>query len=273
MFSYVNMSGVKLGLVVTVLILVKVQTTPSRVDPVVIKGGYGQGSCPSSDILESAWNNLKEDIHQVFPDSPCGGIGWTPVVSLDLGDPTHTCPSPWIESATPERSCIASSIMNNCQGLSFPVSGQTYNRVCGRAVGYAFYTVDAFADFDNHNDIDLPYLDGVSVTYGSPRQHIWSLAAGHGGDFHRCPCDNTNRGQAPLPPAFVGDNYFCDGDYNGALWDGQDCTTACCTFNSPPWFNVTLPAPSSDSIEVRICSDEYDRNENVHIRSLKLFVQ
>ena len=56
------MSGVKLGLVVTVLIVVKVQTTPSRVNPVVIEGNNGQRSCPSSDTLESARNDLKEDI-------------------------------------------------------------------------------------------------------------------------------------------------------------------------------------------------------------------
>ena len=262
------MSGVKLTLMVAVLIVVKVQTTPSRVDPVVIDGD--QGSCPSSDTLESARSNLKADIHQILLDSPCGGIGWTPVVSLDLGDSTHTCPSPWIESATPERSCIAPNTNNNCQGLNFPVSGLTYNRVCGQAVGYAFNSPDAF--HDSRNDIDTPYLDGVSVTYGSPRQHIWSFAAGHGGNY-RCPCDNTNRGQAPLPPAFVGDNYFCDGDYNGALWDGQDCTTACCTFNSPPWFNVTLPAPSSDPIEVRICANQNSQDENIHIRFLEFFVQ
>ena len=270
-----NMTGVKLSLVVTFLIVLKVQTIPSRVDPVVIEGGYGdQGSCPLNDTLESARSNLKADIHQVFLDSPCGITGWTRVVSLDLEDSTHTCPSPWIESATPERSCIAPNNGNNCQGLSFPISGLTYNRVCGRAVGYAFNSPDAFAGIIyNHNDIDLPYLDGVSVTHGSPRQHIWSLAAGHGGNSLRCPCDNTNQEFAPLPPAFVGDNYFCDGSYNGALWDGQDCTTACCTFNSPPWFNVTLAAPSSDSIEVRICADQPAGDENIHVRFLELYVQ
>ena len=263
------MAGVKLSLVVAFLIVVKVQTIPSRVDPVVIEGGYDdQGSCPLNDTARS---NLKADIHQVFLDSPCGITGWTQVVSLDLGDPTHTCPSPWIESATPERSCIAPDNAHNCQGLSFPVSGLsvTYNRVCGRAVGYAVNSPDAFRDLNDHNDIDLPYLDGVSVTHGSPRQHIWSLAAGFS---VQCPCDSNYRGHAP-PPAFVDDNYFCDGSYNGALWDGKDCTTTCCTSNPPNWFNVTLPAPSSDPIEVRICTDENDRNENVHIRFLELFVQ
>ena len=120
------------------------------------------------------------------------------MVSLDLEDPAHTCPSPWIESATPERSCVAPENINICPGLSFPVSGLTYNRVCGRAVGYAASSVDAFDDYRNLNDIDLPYFNGVSVTHGSPRLHIWSFAAGHGS---HCPCEN---GGGRLPHTFVG---------------------------------------------------------------------
>ena len=47
---------------------------------------------------------------------------------------------------------------------------------------------------------------------------------------------------------------FSNGD---PLWDGQGCgpTSSCCTFNSPPWFNVRLPFPTTDDIEVRICSN------------------
>ena len=265
------MSGVKLTLMVAVLIIVKVQATPFRVDPVVIDGD--QGSCPSSDTLESARSNLKADIHQILLsiDSPCGGVGWSPVVSLDLGPgPSPNMSSPWARSDTPERSCVPPNNLDNCQGLSFPVSGLTYNHVCGRIVGYAVNTPDAFADFNEHNDIDFPYLDGVSVTYGSPRQHIWSFAAGFRANL--CPCNSDYNGLHP-PPAFVGDNYFCDGSYNKALWDGQDCTTACCTFNSPPYFNVTLPAPFSDPIEVRICYDQHDGDENVNVRLLELFVK
>ena len=151
-----------------------------------------------------------------------------------------------------------------------------YSRVCGRIVGYAVDTVDAFANFYSLNSIDQAYFDGVVVSHGSPRQHIWTLGTGHPQNAHppRCPCDNPNRVVAPLPPAFVGDNYFCDSEANGALWDGQDCTTACCTFNSPPWFNVTLPAPSSDALEVRICNDHDSfLSEVVHIRSLELYVK
>ena len=133
--------------------------------------------------------------------------------------------------------------------------------VCGRAVGYAISSPDAFYYSTMYGiDINGSYVDGVSVTYGSPRQHIWSFAAGHGS---HCVCHTMS---APLPPSIVRDNYFCDGEYNGALWDGEDCTTACCTFNSPLYFNVTL------SIEVRLCREESRGNEDIPIHLLQLFV-
>jgi hypothetical protein len=116
--------------------------------------------------------------------------------------------------------------------------------------------------------IDHAYLDGISMTHGSPRQHIWSFASGFGGSPH-CPCENIH---APLPP-FIGDDYFCDDVRNGALWDGAQCTTSCCTFNSPPWFNVTLPVPTSDTIEVRICADQTFANEKTQISVMDIYVK
>ena len=242
------------------------------VQPVTIRGTNGLRSCPSSDLLMAAKRNLSEDILQTIRNTPCGGIGWTKVMELDMSDPSQQCPSPWALYTTPQRSCSITS-SPGCNGFSLAVPLEAYTRVCGRATGYAVSSPDGFVDlFNTGRSIDTGYLDGVSLTHGSPRQHIFSLAAGHGGNF-RCPCDNTDRAQAPLPPAFVGDNYFCDGDYNGALWDAQDCTTDCCTFNSPPYFTVILPAPTSDNIEVRICSDQARSDEAVHIGLLQLYVQ
>ena len=246
------------------------------IQPVVVRGSSGSRSCPSSEIVQSAKNNLSEAILLALQNSPCGGIGWTQVVSLDMSDPSQQCPYPWTQYNTPARACSLAS-HPGCQGFTVAVPVERYCRVCGRVVGYAAATPDAFSDADTsdgRDNIDIAYLDGVSLTYGLPRHHIWSFAAGHGGTF-RCPCDNMNDTSfAPLPPSFVGDNYFCDGEYNGALWDGQDCTTNCCTFHSPPYFTVTLPASTSDDLEIRICSDHsmYE-NEPIHVGLLQLYVQ
>ena len=127
--------------------------------------------------------------------------------------------------------------------------------------------------------VDVNYLDGVSITHGSsPRRHIWSFASGWraGSEFRHCPCDaniNTTAIPAPWPPAFVGNNFFCDGPYHGFLWDGEECVTSCCDFNNPPWFTVTLPSPTSDNIEVRICTDEPPSDERIYIQQIELLVK
>ena len=59
------------------------------------------------------------------------------------------------------------------------------------------------------------------------------------------------------------------------LWDGQGCgpTSSCCTFNSPPWFNVQLSSPTTDDIEVRICGNERIGNENTPIQLIELYIK
>ena len=245
---------------------------PTRVSPLVISGGEDSQSCPASGILESARRNLNSSLQtllagEVVPD--CGSGKWVEVVHFNMTNTSQQCPSSWTMASSPARSCFAST-PTTCPGTVFPTPGLTYSRICGRAIGYTTGSADAFAG--HMFNIDDPYMEGISVTYGSPRQHIWSFAVGHGGIF-RCPCDNQDRSFAELPPSFVGNNYFCDGNYNGALWDAMDCTTNCCTFNDPPWFSVSLPAPTSENIEVRICGDQNPGNENVFLSFLKLYLQ
>ena len=75
-----------------------------------------------------------------------------------------------------------------CDSVVIRTHGQNYRIVCGRVKGYQYASVDGFHRFGADNNIDAPYVDGVSVTYGMhPRKHIWTYAAGlvqhphHGG--------------------------------------------------------------------------------------------
>ena len=128
------------------------------------------------------------------------------------------------------------------------------------------------------------------MTHGSPRQHIWSFANGLlevlSDRYYTCPCVNGSTAGDRIP-SFVGQNYFCetgitqwDGGFifwpNGdPLWDGQGCgcNSYCCTFNSPPWFNVRLSSSTTDDIEVRICGDEGIGNEDSPIQLIELYVK
>ena len=236
-----------------------------------------------ANIEEYLGNGLAKKQSCEHRYAECGGPGWRKVVDLDpLGNRTHECPPSW---QTVTLTCSSGLTGLGCASAFFPVSGESYSRVCGRVVGVglgAGSNPDAFdASHVSQKTIDNPYLDGVSITHGSPRQHVFSFAAGHGPDIfvdgvrissdYRCPCDNDDRSFAPLPPSFVGDNYFCDGEYNELLWDGMDCTTACCTANSPPYFSVDLLVPTSDDIEVRMCHDQSD--DSFRVIEIQLYVQ
>ena len=64
------------------------------------------------------------------------------------------------------------------------------------------------------------------------------------------------------------------------LWDDKDCNIngTCCSIvrngNSPPWFSVDLPAPTSDYIEARICANEFsDSQEDTFINIFEIYIQ
>lgn len=263
------MPGVKLHVVtVFLLALVSVQSQDT-IESAVIKGEDSM-SCPSSELLESAKRNLSAAIVQSLPSSSCGGAGWTQVVDLDISDPNQPCPFPWtVFTDKGTRLCSkSSSAYQKCDGIRLPVPDAvgTYTRVCGQVTGYGIGNPLAFAE----TSINDGYLDGVSLTRGSPRQHIWSWATGNLDPRSRSPCPCDNRYDQD-PPSFVENNYFCN--YGTILWNGQDCGDGCCTFNSPPYFTATLPVPTSDNLEVRICSISRTPGIGVHISRLQLYVQ
>ena len=206
---------------------------------------------------------------RILDDIPCGGHGWIPVVLLDLSDPNQGCPSPWRElTQNNRRMCESLEIQNYCDGPSYPV-GTTYSRVCGRVTGFATDVPYAFFP----SEVRTRYLDGVSITHSSLAQHIWSFGASHASPTNRCPCENSALGNTVVP-AFVGNNYFCETRDKIDLWDGVDCNTACCTFNSPPWFDVTLPKPTSADIEVNICSiGTVGADEDTFVQYAEIYIQ
>ena len=109
------------------------------------------------------------------------------------------CPSPWVErSRHGVNFCRSASDSGGCYSVNYSTSGVSYQRVCGRASGYQKGTPDAFQHGFVHNqNIDGYYVDGLSITHGSPRQHIWTYAIGttdSGSHPGNCPCA-TVRGQ------------------------------------------------------------------------------
>ena len=59
------------------------------------------------------------------------------------------------------------------------------------------------------------------------------------------------------------------------LWDGKACggSSTCCEFNNPPWFCKNVPQPTTDDIELRLCSDSDVRDEDVGLELVEIYVQ
>ena len=224
------------------------------------------------------------------PVYTCGGTGgWRRVVYLDVTDPHTTCPSGWKMTGYAKRTCgKVSSGSRNCDSATFPVSGGQYSRICGRIAAYQWGEPDAFAN--RGRSIDEAYACGVSVTHGTPRNHIWTFAAGQAegdrGAVFSCPCDST---ATITIPRFVGNDYFCESGINepwsfsrhytlhsnDTLWDGKDClsSSTCCSLHNPPYFVKQLPTPTTDGIEARICADEPIQKTNIAVELVELYVQ
>ena len=235
--------------------------------------------------------------------------GWTRLAYLDMSDSTENCPTGFkLYESNGVRACgRATSSVGSCQSVQFPSNGIRYSQVCGRVVGYQFGSPDANYPGDytgetygsvitsEHNNINSYYTDGVSITRGSPRKHIWTLMAGvneasfyQGDGRHNCPCSQGSTQNSTLQ-SFIGNDYFCesgnpstDGTWQAILytqdplWDGKGCGSLegnCCSATGLPWFNNVLNSTTTDYIELRVCGDESTANQDVPVSFYEIYVK
>ena len=225
-------------------------------------------------------NNIKDILVEIAANNTvipeCGGSGWRLVAFLDMTDPNQICPQSWrLYDQDSVRACgrqISSGV--SCDSVQYSPNGYEFAQVCGRITGYQYGSPDG---------LGTPSTDGVSVTYGLPRHHIWTLYAGVREGFRGC-CDSS-----PHVASQVGENYFCDTGNPGdtawtntlfndhPLWDGiagcPSSTITCCAPHSGPWFHVILTNATTDSIEIRICGDEPTSNEDTPLELIKIYVK
>ena len=246
----------------------------------------------SNQLSELSKNQLANTVTPTtIPLEICGGPGWRRVAFFNMTDPNQNCPQGLSQTDYSIRSCgRAHTELYNCSSVVLSYNGPHYSRVCGRANAYRWGYTNGFLGFHQEHKIDGAYLEGLSLSYGSPRMHIWSFTSGlfNGttGDIHpqsRCPCDPGNTSGSP---PFVGNDYFCESvatvdNWNAnplrlypdnALWDGQDLLNPCYGLNNPPWFYKTLPVPTTDDIELRMCFNSGGNVSNIAVTLFELYV-
>ena len=220
------------------------------------------------------------------PLALCGVTGrWRRVAHINMSEDGASCPPELLErsNTTLNKRACGKSVDNKCSSVLFPVGEAKYTQVCGIVQGYQFGQTNAFgpSHFFRIN-IDGPYLDGISITAGQPRHHLWSYAARYGETQNiACPCNNKP-GLTTHVPDFVGEHHYCESGFpNGPshktvwddpLWDGAGCTAPgnqCCERYG--WFHRAIP-PTTDDIEVRWCNNNPRAVEDVYTDLVDIWV-
>jgi len=247
------------------------------------------------DMTKKLSTNPRPDFND--PDfTTCAGVGgkWRSIANINIsaGD---DCPDGWRKDTHSGVSfCrMVSDSSGTCSSTFFSTNGISYQSVCGRVRGYQKGWSAGFGPYHNaHSTIDKPYVEGLSITHGNPRQHIWSFATGaydgltdnsYYTNGYNCPCAP---GSAYSSPPFVGTDYYCESGtfntwdkneyyFNDPLWDGSGCITSnCCDNPTQPWFYKELSEISTDNVEVRICSSNaFVSRGSTLIDQVELYVQ
>ena len=260
---------------------------------------HRMGTSPSGVYL-IANNEKKTEYVYCQMGTLCGSDGgWTRLAHLDMTDTTESCPNGWrLYEVDGVRACgRASSGGGSCSSVQYPSNGVRYTEICGRARGYQYYTPDAVDSTigTGHNDMNSHYVDGLSLTRGNPRQHVWTFIAGvkeDNSEYHgtfTCPCQSNSKQGNNIPVFIKNKSFYCESGnptrppgvanklYTAdPLWDGEQCNgleSPCCTSADLPWFYKKLDSPTDDYIEARVCGDESTANEDVPIEILEVFVK
>ena len=207
----------------------------------------------------------------------CGSDeGWTRLAYLNMSDPSAECPSGFrLYESEGVRACgrpVSSG--GSCASVKFPSNGITYSEVCGRVVGYRYNSVDYPGPqfYGINENINSYYLDGISLTQGSPRKHIWSFLL------------NDTYSPSQFRP-FVGSDFFCEFtnstfhelvfDTTDPLWDGEECNEepTCCDREGFPWFHKVMNTTTNNYIELRVCCNQSTNDEDVPFGLYELYVK
>ena len=197
--------------------------------------------------------------------------------------PDQKCPDALKLNTSDSLRLCGKKTGKSCDSITIDTGGKSYQEVRGKVRLYQFGAPDAFRDNKNIDDV---YVDGISITHGKSRKHIWTYAVGFRQylpgyeSYAICPSSGGNID----PPEFVGDNYFCSSGNSGPDWSAVlyptplpsnilgDCSD--CGDNDL-FFCVKLSASTTDDLEVRVCADDADvvNDEDIRIEAMDFYIR
>ena len=245
--------------------------------------------CPSDYYIIADNHSIARQVY-CYMEELCNSTGgWMRVAYLNMTDSSEKCPDGFrLYSENGVRACgrpVSSG--GSCVEITFPSGNIEYSQVCGKVIGYQVGASDGARTHTNSINSRSFYADGVTLTHGNPRSHIWTFMVGQAEnvDYSRCPCGTPNFATSP---SFVGRDYYCEsgnldsfythGKYypNDPLWDGYQCgsrETACCQRTGIPWFNKKFNYSTTDNIGMSICLDEGISDEDCAVGQYEIYIK
>ena len=219
--------------------------------------------------------------------------GWMRIANVDMRNNDSQCPPGLVYNVTEGRRLCRKPerLFPGCSSTTFNTQGVDYRKVCGKVIGYQYYQPNGFGPSKHTSQlINRTYVDGVSITHGLPRQHVWTFANAHDEDIASsnhdgCPCLHPSTSFIGIIPNFVGNDYYCETGsrtraqrhyyFDDPLWDGEGCEgeNECCN-RGGPWFCKQLPQSTQDDIEMRVCTNNPESYyEDVVLEQIELYIQ
>ena len=208
----------------------------------------------------------------------CSGVpgNWRRIAYLSSNTFPVECPMGFelINDPNIPALCKRNPTGARCSSITYSTNGNSYSQVCGTIHGSYFGDPDGFVSHSTIRSATTPlngnYVDGISLTHGSMNEHhIWTLTAI--GNFANNPTDICSV-CASNKPSYVGMDYSCDvvercrtNCSPRQIWDSGQCI-------GNNTFYKNLMQPTSDDIEMRVCTDQVDRNEDIFLSFVEIFV-
>ena len=209
----------------------------------------------------------------------CSGVpgNWRRIAYLSNNTSPVECPMGYelINDPNVPALCRRNPTGARCSSITYSTNENSYSQVCGTIHGSYFGDPDGFG-LHGLRSANTPlkgnYVDGISLTHGSMNEHhIWTFSAIVNYDSN--PTDICSV-CARIKPNYVGLDYSCD------VLGTQPCRNNCsprqiwgsgqCIGNIT--FYKNLMQPTSDDIEMRVCTDQAHDDEDIFLSFVEIFV-
>eukprot|EP00033_Pygsuia_biforma_P001564 GCRY01001763.1.p1 GENE.GCRY01001763.1~~GCRY01001763.1.p1 ORF type:complete len:312 (+),score=13.66 GCRY01001763.1:113-1048(+) len=211
--------------------------------------------------------------------------GWTKLLSFAPKSAEDCQNSLWAKDTYGIAGCSQKAAQ--CQTISSASVPFPLNQIRGRARAHQYSSLDSFSDGGTSLEGAMPYVDGISITYGNvgERSHLWTFAGGFDPvsamyPASLCPCNPLS---TDASPPFVGEHYFCSTGFIDAcvsqvapnpLWDQSSCDggdAACCSGATFPYFERAVSIPAGVPLESRLCLTSPPNDEDIIVTLVELW--